>query len=108
MRTLQVTNMITTNLFPYSSMPIRLEHSDSQKGSVTCFFQCVEHLEKYLEKNKINRKTCVIRSALEKISDSVINEFISILHDDSTSVSDAVPIEAPKVKKPRKTKKKTI
>lgn len=55
--------MINTSLFPYSTMPFRLEHDDSQKGTVTCFFQCQEHLDKYIERYKINRKKCVILNA---------------------------------------------
>lgn len=58
--------MINTSLFPYSTMPIRLEHDDSQKGTVTCFFQCQEHLDKYLDRYKINRKKCVILKADEQ------------------------------------------
>lgn len=44
-------------------MPFRLEHADIQKGTVTCFFQCQEHLDKYLERYKINPKKCVILNA---------------------------------------------
>lgn len=52
--------MINTSLFPYPTMPFRLEHDDSQKGKVVCFFQCTEHLDKYLDRYKINPKKCVI------------------------------------------------
>lgn len=55
--------MINTSLFPYEKFPIRLEHDDNQKGRMTCFFQCEEHLEKYLERGKLNRKKCVILRA---------------------------------------------
>lgn len=55
--------MINTSLFPYETFPIRLEHQDKQKGMMTCFFQCEEHLEKYLEQGKLDRKKCVILRA---------------------------------------------
>lgn len=55
--------MINTSLFPYSSFPIRLEHDDKQKGSVTCFFQCEDHLENYLNRGKLDKKKCVILRA---------------------------------------------
>lgn len=55
--------MINTSLFPYSTMPFRLQHEDKQKGTVVCFFQCEEHMDKYLERYDINRKKCVILNA---------------------------------------------
>lgn len=58
--------MINTSLFPYDTMPIRLEHQDKQKGTVTCFFQCDAHLTKYMERYKIDAKTCVILKADEQ------------------------------------------
>lgn len=58
--------MINTSLFPYDSFPIRLEHSDKQKGTVTCFFQCEEHLEKYLDRGKLDKKKCVILKAKDQ------------------------------------------
>ena len=66
--------MINTALFPYSTMPIRLEHQEKQRGTVTCFFQCEEHLEKYIERNSVNRKTSIILRANEQPATPKVNE----------------------------------
>jgi hypothetical protein len=46
--------MISTELFPYASMPIRLEHGD-KKDKTICYFSCPEHLDKYLTRYKLNK-----------------------------------------------------
>lgn len=51
--------MIDTSLFPYPSFPIRLEYED-KSGKMTCFFLCEEHLEKHLDRHKLNKKKVVI------------------------------------------------
>lgn len=51
--------MIDTSVFPYSTFPIRLEYED-KSGKVTCFFSCEEHLEKHLDRYKLNKKKAVI------------------------------------------------
>lgn len=58
--------MIDTSLFPYSTFPLRLSHKDSQKGTIICHFQCEEHLEKYLTRHNIDKKTCEILNANEQ------------------------------------------
>jgi len=40
--------------FPYESMPIRLEEYDGKKLAKRCFFQCKEHLQKYLERTSVS------------------------------------------------------
>ena len=57
--------MIGTSLFPYAMFPIRLEHEDRQKGMVTCFFEVPDHLDKYINRHKIDRKKCLILKADE-------------------------------------------
>lgn len=51
--------MIETSVFPYPSFPIRLEYED-KSGKIVAFFSCEEHLEKHLEKYKLNKKKSTI------------------------------------------------
>jgi hypothetical protein len=53
--------MIDTSLFPYQSFPIRLEIPEG-KNLKLCFFQCVEHLDKHIERHKLDRKKIKISS----------------------------------------------
>jgi hypothetical protein len=48
--------MIDTSLFPYETFPIRLEFGE-KKNNTICHFQCQEHLDKYLERSKLDKKT---------------------------------------------------
>ena len=43
------------NLFPYEKFPVRLEYSDDRESKI-CWFECEEHLQKYLEKYKLSKK----------------------------------------------------
>lgn len=70
--------MINTSLFPYPTMPFRLEHKDSQKGTVICHFQCREHLDKYLLQHKINSKSCVILNANDESFQSCTSDTPSV------------------------------
>lgn len=51
--------MIEPVLFPYLSFPIRLEFG-LKKDNTICFFQCEEHLQSYLNRYKLDRKTIKI------------------------------------------------
>jgi hypothetical protein len=51
--------MISTELFPYSSFPIRLEYKEGKTDKV-CYFQDKTHLNKYLIRHKISKKTAKI------------------------------------------------
>ena len=51
--------MIDTSLFPYETFPIRLEFGE-KKNTTICHFQCQEHLDKYLERYKLDSKTTKI------------------------------------------------
>lgn len=51
--------MIDTSLFPYSSFPIRLEYED-KSGKIVAFFSCEEHVEKHLDRHKLNKKKVII------------------------------------------------
>ena len=48
--------MISTELFPYETFPIRIEFGE-KKNTTICHFQCQEHLDKYLERYKLDKKT---------------------------------------------------
>ena len=48
--------MINTELFPYETFPIRLEFGE-KKNTTICHFQCQEHLDKYLERSKLDKRT---------------------------------------------------
>ena len=51
--------MINTELFPYETFPIRLEFGE-KKNTTICHFQCQEHLGKYLERCKLDKRTIKI------------------------------------------------
>ena len=47
--------MIDTSLFPYDSFPYRLEYG-KKKDATICYFQCFEHLNKYLNRFNLKEK----------------------------------------------------
>jgi hypothetical protein len=51
--------VISTELFPYETFPIRLEFGE-KKNTTICHFQCDEHLQKYLERYKLDKRTIKI------------------------------------------------
>ena len=51
--------MISTELFPYEKFGFRLEFGE-KKNSTVCFFECQEHLDKYLERYRLDRRTIKI------------------------------------------------
>ena len=52
--------MNTSIDFPYASFPIRLEFKEGKQSRV-CYFQDKTHLNKYLIRHKIDKKTANIR-----------------------------------------------
>jgi hypothetical protein len=48
--------LISTELFPYETFPIRLQFGEVKNPTV-CHFQCQEHLDKYLERYKLDKRT---------------------------------------------------
>jgi len=52
--------MNTSADFPYATFPIRLEFKEDKRARV-CYFQDKTHLNKYLVKHKINKKTADIK-----------------------------------------------
>lgn len=48
--------MIQTTLFPYNSFPIRLEFGE-KKDTTICWFECEDHLQKYLNRYKLDKRT---------------------------------------------------
>ena len=57
--------MINTELFPYETLPIRLEFGE-KKNITVCHFQCQEHLDKYLDRYKLDKRTIKIDYRDEK------------------------------------------
>jgi hypothetical protein len=53
---MESSRVINTSLFPYESFPIRLEFGE-KKNTTICHFQCQEHLDKYLERYKLDKRT---------------------------------------------------
>jgi hypothetical protein len=51
--------MISTDLFPYENHPYRLEFGE-KKNTTVCYFSCQEHLDKYLERYKLDKRTIKI------------------------------------------------
>jgi hypothetical protein len=51
--------MIDTSLFPYENHPYRLEFGEKKEKTV-CFFSCNEHLQKYLNRYKLDKRTLKI------------------------------------------------
>lgn len=47
--------MIDTSLFPYETMPVRLEFGE-KKDKTICHFQCDEHLQKYITRHKLDKR----------------------------------------------------
>lgn len=48
--------MVETILFPHENHPYRLEFGDDKKNITVCWFQCEEHLEKYITRYNLNKK----------------------------------------------------
>ena len=51
--------MIEIPLFPYDKFPYRLEFGE-KKNTTICWFECEEHLQKYLERYKLDKRTLKI------------------------------------------------
>ena len=51
--------MISTELFPYEKFGYRLEFGE-KKNTTICWFECSEHLDKYLERYKLDKRTIKI------------------------------------------------
>jgi hypothetical protein len=48
--------VISTELFPYDKFGFRLEFGE-KKNITVCWFECQEHLDKYLERYKLDKRT---------------------------------------------------
>lgn len=51
--------MIDTSLFPYDNFPYRLSFKDKNNSTV-CWFECSEHLDRYIKRYKFNTKDLII------------------------------------------------
>ena len=56
---MESSRVIGTELFPYETFPIRLEFGE-KKHSTVSYFQCDDHLQKYLERYKLDKTTIKI------------------------------------------------
>jgi hypothetical protein len=55
--------------FPYESMPVRLEEFDEKNKLVKrSFFQCKEHLQKYLERTQLTNYKVAIKDGEEFVA----------------------------------------
>jgi len=61
--------MISTDLFPYEKFGYRLEFGE-KKNITVCWFECQEHLDKYLERYKLDKRTLKIDCRDEPIEPS--------------------------------------
>ena len=57
--------MISTELFPHQNHPYRLEFID-KKNITLCWFECEQHLNKYIERHKLKAKEITIHYRDEK------------------------------------------
>jgi len=51
--------MISTELFPYDKFAFRLEFGEGKNATI-CWFECQEHLDKYLERYRLDKRTIKI------------------------------------------------
>jgi hypothetical protein len=51
--------VIGTGLFPYEKFGFRLQFGE-QKNPTICWFECQEHLDKYLERYRLDKRTIKI------------------------------------------------
>ena len=65
--------MIDTSLFPYENHPFRLEFGE-KKNITTCWFECEEHLQKYLVRYKLDKRTVKINYRDEPTEPSKTNK----------------------------------
>ena len=57
--------MISTELFPHPNHPYRLEFGE-KKNLTICWFECEQHLKKYIERHKLKAKEITIHYRDEK------------------------------------------
>ena len=57
--------MIDTSLYPHQNHPYRLEFGD-KKNLTICFFECEQHLKKYIERHHLKAKEITIQYRDEK------------------------------------------
>ena len=56
---MEVGRVISTELFPYEKFAFRLEFGDGKNPTI-CWFECQEHLDKYLERYRLDKRTIKI------------------------------------------------
>jgi hypothetical protein len=58
--------MNTITQFPYENFPYKLEHKDGKEKRV-CYFECKDHLDKYLVRYNIKKKDADIHINKKKV-----------------------------------------
>jgi len=53
--------MIATEKFPYIDFPFRLEYKEEKTNKI-CWFECQEHLDKYVERYKLKKKDITVEN----------------------------------------------
>lgn len=64
--------MITQTIqsqFPYDSFPYRLEFGE-KKNITICYFQCIEHLQKHIDRCKLDKKKVKVLYRDENLNDT--------------------------------------
>jgi len=56
---MESSRVIGPELFPYDKFGFRLEFGE-KKNTTVCYFSCQEHLDKYLERYKLDKRTLKI------------------------------------------------
>jgi hypothetical protein len=51
--------MKTDVQFPYDGFPYKLQHADKKDNRI-CYFECKEHLDKYISKNNLKKKDIIL------------------------------------------------
>jgi len=70
---MESSRVIGTELFPYDKFGFRLEFGE-KKNTTVCYFSCQEHLDKYLERCKLDKRTLKIDYRDEPLVTSKTNK----------------------------------
>jgi hypothetical protein len=65
--------MNTCDRFPYQNFPIRLEYKEI-KDKKLCFFECEEHLKKYINRHKLKTKDLTIEYKSDKVKSKSVRK----------------------------------
>lgn len=92
--------------FPHDMFPIRLEHKDEGK---ICWFQCENHLLKYIQRGNLNPKTYKVETnGVQLESKKPIKTKTTTTTQKKTSTTKKPTAKKPTTRKPKTTPKKTV